>query len=87
MNVGSRRHDEGGGSAATMLAGIVSSAVPALIGLQGLLNLQYLPAQLTDLVQSIALAIGWSVPQVSAAFLAGGLTMAPFWFALGRVTA
>jgi hypothetical protein len=70
-----------------MLIGIVSSALPTLIRLQGLLNLQYLPAQLTDLVQNIALAVGWSVPQVSAAFLAGELTMAPFWFALGRVTA
>ena len=87
MNVGSRHRDEGAGSAATMLAGIFTSALPTLIGLQGLLNLQYLPVQLTNLVQNIALAVGWSVPQVSAAFLAGGLTMAPFWFALGRVTA
>jgi len=84
----SRYHgDGGGGGIVVMLTGAIGSAIPTLIGIQGLLNLQFLPAQLTGLVQDISLALGLPISQVSAAFLAGGLAWAPIWLALGRATA
>ena len=78
--------DGGRGGLFAILTGVLTSAFSMLIGLQGLLNLQYLPAEFTDLVQNTASFFGVSVPQASMIFLASGLVWGPLFFALGRAT-
>jgi hypothetical protein len=59
------------------------SAFSMMVGLQGILNLQYLPSQFTDLVQSLATALGVTVPQASMIFLASGVVWLPVGIAIG----
>ena len=63
----------------SIMVTLPASFISILIGLQGILNLPYLPQQLTDFVQSIASASGLTIPQVSEIFLASGM----FWLPLG----
>jgi hypothetical protein len=77
----------GGGGFFAVLATTLMSAFSMLIGLQGFLNLQYLPVQLTDFIQKTAWVLGLSVPEVSLVFLASGLVWLPIGFALGRASA
>jgi hypothetical protein len=67
------------GGVGAVLATFVASALPLLLGVQGLLGLQSLFPQSYELLQTLSAWLNLSVPQTSLVFLAAGF----FWFPIG----
>ena len=76
--MGRHRSEDGGGIGAFLVA-FAASALPMLIGVQGLLGLQSILPQSYELLQTVSMWLNLSIPQTSLVFLASGF----FWFPLG----
>jgi len=68
----SRASFEGGGSPAGMVAGAGITALSWLMAIQAFLNLQFLPSQMTDIIQQMVTTFNLTLPQVGMIFFTTG---------------